>query len=514
MKGPGVFFSNRITGQLQQGLMTDQKTVVIVGAGIGGLTAALFLARRGYHVKVYEKNAMPGGRCGQIIRDCHRFDLGATIFLMPGIYRDVLGSLGITLEEGTDLLRLGEIYTLCFDDGSSLAFTTDTGRMKAQMEMIEPGSFEKSREYITRGYEMFQVSLEKLLSRNFYHLLQFINPGNLGLLAKLKIHKNNWSYARQFFRHPHLLMAYTFQNIYVGQNPFTSPALFSMVPAAELTEGAFALRGGMYTIVERLLSAAEASGVELFCNRPVRKIIVSNNRAEGIMMEDGSVIGADIVLSNADLPYAYRELLPDRRKAGKINRMKYSCSALCFHWGLDKTYPRLGTHTVFLSDRFREGLDRIFTDKTIGDKPCFYVHAPARTDPTAAPQDQDTLSVIVGAGHVDRTMNQDWPMITKRTRSAVLDRLRQHGLYDIEEHIKFEICHTPADWERTCNVTRGSVFGSLGHTIFQMGYFRPHNRHNKYHNLYFVGGSTHPGNGIPNVLISARLVTERIISGK
>ena len=150
----------------------------------------------------------------------------------------------------------------------------------------------------------------------------------------------------------------------------------------------------------------------------------------------------------------------------------------------------------------------------VNDNPTFYVHAPVRTDPGAAPAGHDTLSVIVGAGHVDAKKDQDWKTLKEKTRDAVIRRLERHGLSDLSEHIKFEICYTPETWEGACNIQRGSVFGSLSHSIMQMGYFRPHNRHDKYHNLYFVGGSTHPGNGIPNVLMSAKLVAERIFSGK
>jgi phytoene desaturase len=284
-----------------------------------------------------------------------------------------------------------------------------------------------------------------------------------------------------------------------------------MVPAAELTEGSFFPKGGMFTIVEKLVSAALASGVSFHYNKPVKKIKVNGERAESILMDDGSEIKADIILANADLPYVYRELLPDKRKSKRLDRKKYSCSAICYHWGLDKTYPQLGHHSVFLSDDFREGLDRIFKDKSVSDHPSFYVHAPTRTDKTAAPKDQDTLSFVVGAGHVDKKKKQDWDELKKRTRIAIIQRLNQLGIKDIEEHIKFEICYTPENWESACNISRGSVFGSLAHNLLQMGYFRPHNQHNRYKNLYFVGGSTHPGNGIPNILLSAKLTAERIL---
>ena len=334
------------------------------------------------------------------------------------------------------------------------------------------------------------------------------------MLIKLKTYISNYRYARKFFRHPHLRMAYTFQNIYVGQSPFNSPALFSMVPAAELTEGSFFPVGGMFSIVEKLQSAAASRGVKFYFNTPVQKIIVNRNRAEGIILENQSEIKADLIIVNADLPYVYRKLLPERRKSERLDRMKYSCSAICFHWGLDKVYPQLGHHSVFLSDGFREGLDSIFIDKSVSDSPSFYVHAPCRTDLSAAPQNQETLSIVVGAGHVDKMKKQDWDSLKVKTRRAVIKRLKQLGLDDIEDHIKFEICITPENWESTCNISRGSVFGSLAHNLMQMGYFRPHNQHSRYKNIYFVGGSTHPGNGIPNVLLSAKLTSERILNKK
>jgi phytoene desaturase len=297
----------------------------------------------------------------------------------------------------------------------------------------------------------------------------------------------------------------------VGQSPFNSPALFSMVPAAELTEGSFFPVGGMYSIVKKLLAAAESSGVQFHYKKPAERIRINGNKAESVVFEDGSEIRADVIVANADLPYVYRNLLPGSIKSKKLDRMKYSCSAICFHWALDKVYPQLGHHNVFLSDGFREGLDKIFKEKSVSDQPSFYIHAPTRTDLSAAPENQDTLSFIVGSGNYDKSLSQDWEAIRSRTRSALIRRLKQLGLADIEEHIKFEICYTPDNWESACNISRGAVFGSLAHNLLQMGYFRPHNQHSRYRNLFFVGGSTHPGNGIPNILISAKLTSERIL---
>ena len=492
--------------------MTGSKSVVIIGAGIGGISTALFLAKNGYKVDIYEKNSSPGGRCGQIIRDGHRFDLGATMLMMPGIYREVFDLLEIPLFENYNITPLTDLYKIYFDNNECLTFSKDEKKMEEEHELTESGSFASARRYISDGYDIYRLGMDKLINRNFDHIFQMINFRNIGLLIKLKTYISNYRYVKKFFRNKHLRMAYTFQNIYVGQSPFNSPALFSMVPAAEITEGSFFPKGGMFSIVEILLNEAVSRGVQIHYNKPVSGIVTNKNRADSIIFEDGSEIKADVIVANADLPYVYRHLLPGTVKSWKLDRMKYSASAICIHLGLDKQYPQLGHHSVFLSDDFKKGLDKIFKEKSVSATPSFYMHAPAKTDPSAAPPGQESLSFIAGAGHVDKRYEQDWDQLKKKTRNAIIERLKQLGLTDIEEHIKFEICHTPADWENVCNISRGSVFGSLAHNLLQMGYFRPHNRHGRYRNLYFVGGSTHPGNGIPNVLLSAKLVSERILN--
>lgn len=491
--------------------MDKNKSALIIGAGVGGISTAIFLARNGYKVKVYEKNANPGGRCGQIVREGHRFDLGATLFLMPSIYKSVFLSMGLKLEETITIKPLPVIYKLYFSNGDAIEFTTDLEKMDSQVEAMEKGSKGKFRTYIANGYKMFNLANKELLGRNFFHLFDFVNFRNVSLLFKIKSYLSHMFYAGKFFKSNNLRVAFTFQNIYVGQNPFTAPALFSMLPAAELHEGTLFPEGGMFSIVEKLVENAKNLGVEFFYNSSVEKIQVTKNKAENVLFEDGSIESADIIVANADLPYVYRELLPCRFSSFKLERKKYSCSAIAFHWGLDKKYSQLGHHSIFLSEKYKENLDNIFKDNTMGDNPSFYVHSPVATDPTAAPENQDSISVIVPVGHLDKKNANEWNQMKQIARTSVIERLKNEGMEDIEEHIKFEICYLPKTWNSIYNVTKGSVFGSVNHNIFQMGYFRPHNKHGKYRNLYFVGGSTHPGNGVPLVLLSSKLTSERIL---
>ncbi len=491
---------------------SKRNKVIVIGAGIGGLATSIKLAKTGYDVTLFEKGPQAGGRCGQLMKEGHRFDLGATMMLMPGVYREVFDYLGIDIARSIRKDKLDILYKLYFDDGRELDFTTDSERMEQQLEQIEPGSYQRAKTYLKEGLEFYNDGMTHLVGRNFLNLFQFATLRNLALLFRLKVWVKHSSYVKRYFKNPHLQMAFMFQNIYVGQSPFQAPAFFSMIPAVELDEGSEFPKGGMYSVVERLLAEALDSGVNIRLDTPVRQICVTGRKADGIVLNSGEKIEADIIVSNADLPYTYRNLLPRGFMSWKLDRMKYSCSAIVFHWGLDKHYPQLEQHSVFLSDGFRGGLQKIFRDKSVDARPSFYVHAPSRTDISAAPEGGDTISVIVGAGHLDARKRQNWDALRDMSREAVLTRLSEAGITDMGDHIRFEVCYLPTAWESWLNISRGSVFGSLSHSLLQMGYFRPHNRHRRYRNLYFTGGSTHPGNGIPLVLLSAKLVTERILN--
>jgi phytoene desaturase len=183
---------------------------------------------------------------------------------------------------------------------------------------------------------------------------------------------------------------------------------------------------------------------------------------------------------------------------------------MIFFWGVDKRYDQLGPHNLFLASNYRRSFDPIFNDYTLPDDPNFYIHAPVRVDPSLAPKEHDTLTVALPVGHMNNAIDQDWTAIQNRARRAVLQRLSRNGISDLEEHIKFEVSFTPPDWQKRYNLSKGSAHG-LSHNLLQMGYLRPHNRHHQYHNLYFVGASTHPGTGLPTVLVSSRLTTECIL---
>jgi phytoene desaturase len=230
-----------------------------------------------------------------------------------------------------------------------------------------------------------------------------------------------------------------------------------------------------------------------------------------VTLEDGRELTADIFVGNADLPYIYKELLPDAAPAKKLDEKLYTCSTIMFYWGVDKEYPQIAHHNVFLGGDYKASFDQIFNDHTLPEVPSFYVHAPARTDKSAAPEGQETLYVLVPVGHLDARSAQDWDALVHRARETVFARLeKEMDISGLREHIKFEIVYQPKVWQERFNLAKGAAFG-LSHNFWQVGYLRPRNRHAKYKNLYFAGASTHPGTGLPIVLLSAKLTTERIL---
>lgn len=492
--------------------MRVHPTALVVGAGIGGIAIAARLARAGFDVQVFEKNKAAGGRCSQFVRDGHRFDMGATLLLMPEIFAETYAALGERMADQLELRRVDPTYHIRFADGADLALTNDLNSMQTQLEAAEPGSFGAMLRYLVEGHDAYHLAMGRLVGRNFLNLGEYFSPRNMPLLVKLKPLVKHYDNVSRYFRDPHLRAAFSFQNMYLGLSPFDAPATYTLLQYTELADGVWFPKGGIYRVIESLVTIAEAQGVRFRYHAPVKRIDIAGDRATGVTLEDGEHLTADVVIADADLPYVYARLLPDdRAEAGRLERLKYTCSAIMFYWGVDTVYPQLATHNIFLAGDYRGSFDRIFKDHTLPDEPSIYVHAPARVDPSAAPAHQDTLMVLVPVGHLDSARGQDWPALQALARGAVLRRLASDaGIHDLERRLKFEVSLTPLHWSQMYNLAKGSAFG-LSHTFSQVGYLRPHNRHRRYHNLYFVGSSTHPGAGLPMALISARLVYERIL---
>lgn len=491
--------------------MTNKPTALVIGAGIGGIATAARLAKNGYAVTVLEKNATPGGRCNQIVQDGHRFDIGPTLFLMPEIWEETFAALGEKMSDHLELRRIDPTYKVHFDDGLQIQLTSDIGKMQEQLEKVDKTGFTGFLGYIAEGAKHYKISVEKFVGRNFYNIFEYFSLTNLPLIFQLKALDKHYRNTSRFFKDERLKAAFTFQNMYLGLSPYDAPATYSLLQYTELAEGVWYPIGGMYAAIEALTKIAEKLGVRFVYNAPVKRIKASGSKVEAVETADGLSYEADLFVGNADLPYIYKELLPANKDAQKLDKKLYTCSTIMFYWGVDKAYPQVAHHNVFLSGDYKASFDQIFNDHSLPEQPSFYVHAPARTDASAAPEGQETLYVLVPVGHMVENNQQDWDVMVNRARETVFARLeKEMGINDLREHIKFEIVHTPPVWKEKFNLEKGAAFG-LSHNFWQVGFLRPQNRHAQFKNMYFAGASTHPGTGLPIVLLSAKLTTQRIL---
>jgi phytoene desaturase len=494
---------------MRQGMMSS-KSVAIIGAGVGGISAAIHLAKQGFQVTVFEKNTHSGGRCDWIEREGHHFDTGPTLMVMAKVYEAEFKALGTPMADLLHLQQVDPTYRLVFDDGSQLCLTSDMQSLREQLESIQPGAYQGFLRYHQEGKRHYQLAMDKLVNRDFRKLSDLVNFGNIPLLFQVKPLVKHYANMSSYFKSPRLKSAFSFQDVYMGLSPFEAPATFSLMPYTELEHGVWYPQGGMYSIVEALMQLAQAAGVVFAFDTTVEQIIVRDGRVAWLEVEHDQQVKADVILANADLPYVYHELLPEDGLARSITRKQFSCSVISFFWGVDRPYPALGPHTLFLADDYRQNFVSIIKQLGLPSNPSLYIHAPAHLDASMAPAGEDTLIAIVPVGHLAEDGEQDWDTLTDEARRHVFRRLSALGVTDLAEHIKFETSFTPLSWKKRYNLMKGSTHG-LSHNLTQLAYFRPANRHPRYHNLYFVGASTQPGTGLPTAMVSGRLVAQRII---
>jgi phytoene desaturase len=485
---------------------------IVIGAGIGGIAVAGRLARAGHKVTVVEKADHPGGRASFIQKDGYRFDTGPTLLLMPEVFAETYAALGERMQDHLDLVHVDPTYRAHFHDDTSLDLTYQMPRMREQLDALEPGAFGQFLRFMAEGYSNYNLGLDKFVGRNFYSLAEYFDLRNLPLLLKMKALMSHASNTKRYFKDSRLQAAFSFQNMYLGLSPYEAPATYSLLQYTELGDGVWFPKGGMYRPIESLAQIAAGLGVRFEYGTAVKQINVEGNRTSGVTLEDGKSMCADLVVANADLPYVYSALLPEDGTAAQLQRKKYTSSALMFYWGVKGgRSPELLHHNVFLADdEYRASFETIFHDLSLPQTPSFYVNAPTRTDASFAPSDGDALMVLVPVGHINEAMPQDWAGLRARARNFLIKRLEGIGVKDLRNRIVLEETMGPPEYLKDLNLAKGSAFG-LSHNFTQIGYLRPHNRHPRYKNLYFAGASTHPGTGLPIVLLSAKLTAERIM---
>lgn len=487
------------------------KRALVVGAGVGGLTAAMKLAHAGFDVTVFEKQSEPGGRCGRVSFDGFQFDLGPTILLMPHVLESAFASVGRKLSDYLQLTRCDPHYRVHYRDGSRFTLWTDQQRMSEELERLEPGSAAKYRDFIDHGRKQHDLAFPKFISKHFASVWPFVAPSNVPAIFQVGALKKLWPHVSSFFRDARLRQALSFQTMYLGLSPWDAPAVFSLLPFTEATHGIWFPEGGLHAVPLALEKVCLELGVKFRYSTSIRRFVVEHGSATGVELEDGSVERADVVLCNADYAHAVKHFLPGEvatRRSEAVERRRFTSSGYMLYLGLSREVPELMHHNVFFGSDFEGSFRDIFGRRRVPDDVSFYVNAPSRTGKGFAAPGKDALYVLVPVP--EQNEGVDWAVEGPKVRAQVFARLKAEGYGDVESLVEAERVITPNDWASELNLARGSNFG-LAQSFWQIGPFRPTVKDPDVSRLFWCGASIQPGTGVPTVMLSAGFAVDAIL---
>jgi phytoene desaturase len=509
--------------------------IIIVGAGIGGLSAAIRLAAQGYHVQVVERQPQIGGKLNSITREGFHFDTGPSLITMPYVLHDLFQAARCHLEDYLDLVPLDITCRYFYRDGLVLNAWRDQQLLAAEFARVNPYDAESLKRFTAYSGNMFQAAADPFLYHSLGNpldvmgtFLRFVLNGTRGrdksittlmgrvqavfdALAPVTLDQQ----VRKFFKDGHIRQLFDRYATYNGSSPYHVASVYSIIPYVELAWGGWYIQGGIYSLAQALGKLASDLGVCIETNCAVRRILVERSTARGVVLTDGRVLYSDAVIANSDVVTTHRELLSPavfpERQARRLERLEPSCSAFVLMLGVDKQYPQLSHHNIFFSDDYRAEFDDLFVRHIPQRDPTIYICASTQTDATQAPPGCENLFVLVNAPYLTESSN--WKRDASAYRDNILNILAsypQTGLHDLREHIICEEMLTPDDFREKYGANRGSIYGLSSNTRLAP-FTRPGNRSRTIQHLYFVGGSTHPGGGVPLVTLSGKIAAQMIV---
>lgn len=490
------------------------KKIIVIGAGVAGLSAAVRLQKLGYEVTLYEKDRQVGGKMNQIKTAGFTFDLGPTIVMMPEIYREVFEFCGKDPDDYISMKKVDPMLKLYFNKEEPIEFSNDLIELTKTLENISPEDTQGYFAFLADIYQRYTIAKEAFITKSFRGFWDFYNPKSLWAGIRLRTFSDAYTSISKFVKDDRLRKSLAFQTLYIGVSPYQRPSLYTIIPMIELFYGVYFIEGGMYTLATSLARLFEELGGKIVYETSVDEILIDNKIAKGIRIGKEQVM-ADAIVCGADFPYAMKELIPDERKRGKytnkkIAKFEYSCSCFLMYLGLDKKYPEEHLHSIYFAEDFKQNVDDLFERGKLPDDPSFYLYRPSLMDDSLAPEGQEGLYVLVPVPELSKY--EKWTEQTMQAyRKKIIRLLKEKTIFkDIDEHIVSETLITPKDFSDRFNAYNGATFG-LKPTLKQSNYYRPHNKFSAAENLYFCGSSTHPGAGVPIVMQSAKLAVEELL---
>ena len=479
--------------------------VVVVGAGLAGLSAALRLAGAGRKVTVLERESVPGGRNGLLNKDGYAFDTGPSVLTMPSLINDAFNCVGEDMKDWLELTPLTPLYRAFYADGSQLDVHSDTDEMEAEIaKHISSTEAAGYRRYVDFVTKLYKYEMNDFIDRNIDSPLNLLTP-NLARLIALGGFRRLSPKVNQFMKDPRLQKVYSFQAMYAGVSPQQALAIYAVIAYMDSVNGVFFPKGGMHAVPRALAAAAEKHGVVFKYNTTVTNVEVSNGRAKAVITESGERYECDAVILNPDLPVAYRELLG--KTPVSIKRLKYSPSCVTLLIGSSKKYDFTAHHNIHFGHSWDGVFDELIKKKQLMSDPSILVTIPTHDDPNLAPPGKHSYYVLFPTPNLDS--NIDWTKQAGPYRDQMIKTIEERGYTGFGDSIETEVMTTPLDWKNQ-GMEMGAPFASA-HTFFQTGPFRPRNMAQGIENVVFAGSGTQPGVGVPMVLISGRLAAERIV---
>lgn len=478
--------------------------VVVVGAGLAGLSCALQLAGAGREVTLLERDGIPGGRAGRIQDSGYTFDNGPTVLTMPSLVDEALGAVGESLADWLDLMPLNPAYRTYFPDGRQLDVYSDTDRMAEEIAReCGPAEAAGYRDYVDYLRRLYEVEFSDFIDRNIDHPWNLITPNLFRLVGMggfLRLDRK----VRQYLTDPRTVRALSFQAMYAGVSPLKAMALYGVISYMDSVAGVSVPRGGMHEIPAAMAGAATKHGVDIRYETEVTAIEHSGGRASAVLTSDGDRIAADVVVVNADLPVAYRDLMGVDKWS--LRRLKYSPSAFVMLAGSSAEYPAIAHHNIHFGRSWRGTFEEIIDRGEVMSDPSFMVTCLSKDDPSLAPPGRHAYYILFPTPNAEAGI--DWRTETPRYREHVLDTMERAGYRGFADSIEVEHITTPLEWQQR-GMAAGAPFAAA-HTFMQTGPFRAGNLWGE--NVVFTGSNTQPGVGVPMVLVSGRLAAERIVS--
>ncbi|MGV8877830.1 MAG: 1-hydroxycarotenoid 3,4-desaturase CrtD [Sphingobacteriaceae bacterium] len=482
--------------------------VFIIGAGLGGIATAIRLAVKKYEVHVFEANTYPGGKLSEISMQGYRFDAGPSLLTMPQYIDELFELAG---EKPAAYFKYQRLKTICryfYEDGTRINAFADIDKLTAEIAKqthTAPGAVKK---YFENSSLIYRVTNHVFLEKSLHRLGTFLNLATLRSALRLpqidafrSMHRAN----QQFFDDPKMVQFFDRYATYNGSDPFQAPATLNVIPHLEQAFGAYFPQGGMYSIVKSMVGLAESIGVKFHYGEPVQEIVLENQRVKAIIVKE-KYIPCDLVVSNMDVWFTYRQLLKKHPSLlpHKILKQERSSSALIFYWGIKKRFDQLDLHNVFFSTDYCQEFDHIWKAKDISADPTVYINISSKSNPTDAPEGCENWFTMI---NVPSNTGQNWDELIKNARENILKKLARILGENISSLITCETILDPRSIEARTSAYQGSLYGPSSNNQFA-AFLRHANRSAKVKNLYFCGGSVHPGGGIPLVLLSAKMVSE------